>query len=94
MLTVKDCLDFSELTDEELRVLAEHEHIPEVVAAELGQCLLKSDVGTWLIKRYIREELESAERGRAGERIARLKAVLERFSEAHPTYDLTPRRGA
>ena len=45
MLTVQECVDMSELSNEAIRAVAEHEHIPEVVAAELGQELLKSPDG-------------------------------------------------
>jgi hypothetical protein len=88
MLSVKECMDYCELSEEEIQAIAEHEGIPEVLAAELGECLLKSDVGTWLIKRYIADDLERAEHTGHGLRVAELRKVLEEFSRAHPTYDL------
>ena len=36
MLTFEDCLSLSELTEEEILAIAEHEHIPELAALELG----------------------------------------------------------
>ena len=33
MLSYEDCVGLSELTEEEIRAISEHEHIPEVVAA-------------------------------------------------------------
>ncbi len=88
MVTGKECLDFSGLTEGEIEAIAEHEHIPPILAAELGGCLLKSDVGTWLIKRYIEEDLQHAEQ--IGDEIhaAELFDVLAHFARQHPTYTL------
>ena len=36
MLTYNDCLGFSELTPEQVSALARHEHLPEIVALEMG----------------------------------------------------------
>ncbi len=35
-LTVEDCLAMCELTEPEVHAIAQHENIPEVVAAALG----------------------------------------------------------
>lgn len=88
MLTLQECLEFCDLTEDEIHAIAEHEHIPEVVAAELGECLLRSDVGTWLIKRYLLEEIQKANAHGQVDKAARLNAVLERFDAVHPTYNL------
>ena len=91
MLTVEECLQLCDLSEEEIHAIAEHEGIPEIVAAELGECLLKTDVGTWIIKRYLMEGIVNAESQGHPEKAQRLKAVLEHFNIAHPTYDLRPR---
>ena len=36
MLTLQDCIELSELSEEEILAIAEHEHIPEMLAIELG----------------------------------------------------------
>ena len=36
MLTYQDCVGLCELSEAEIRAIAEHEHLPEVVALELG----------------------------------------------------------
>ncbi len=86
MLSAKDCLDYCDLTDDEIRALAEHEHIPEVLAAELGECLLETDVGTWVMMKAIREEWERACASGNASRAAELETTLKRFETAHPTY--------
>ena len=88
MLSIKDCVDYCELSEKEIQAIAEHEHIPQVLAAELGENLLKSDVGTWLIKRYIADDIQYAEHAGEHGRASELRDVLEQFSRAHPTYDL------
>lgn len=60
MLTLKECLDFSELTEDEVREIAEHERVPEIVAAELGHTLLNSPRGIYVIRGYLLENLEKA----------------------------------
>ena len=39
MLTIKDCIALSDLTEAEVDAIAEHEHLPEMVAVEMGHCL-------------------------------------------------------
>lgn len=76
MLTEQECLDLCELSEEEIQAIAEHEHVPEVIAAELGQCLVQTHAGQWLIRRYIMEDIAHAQvmgrgAGRRAERRAR-----------------------
>jgi hypothetical protein len=39
MITIEDCLALSDLTEEEIDAIAEHEHLPAIIAAELGNYL-------------------------------------------------------
>ncbi len=88
MLTEQECLDLCDLDEDEIHAIAEHEHVPEVVAAELGQCLLQTHTGQWLIKRYIMDDIaHAAAEGRHDKAVA-LEAVLKRFNRDHPTYQL------
>ena len=41
VLTFEDCLGLCELTEEEIRAIAEHEHLPQIVALELGNYLMR-----------------------------------------------------
>jgi hypothetical protein len=36
MLSYSDCVGLSELTPEEIAVIAQHEHLPDIVALEMG----------------------------------------------------------
>ena len=39
MLTLEDCIGLSGLDEEEILAIAEHEHIPEMAALEMGYYL-------------------------------------------------------
>jgi hypothetical protein len=79
MLTAQECVDMSELGNEAIRAIAEHEHIPEVVAAELGQQLLKATGGIAEIRRFMQENLELAVQAGEQDKINDRKRVLEQF---------------
>ena len=84
MLSITDCVGMCGLTDDELQVLVEHEHVPLIVAAELGAELLKSAKGTWQLRGYLLEALEvSVARGDVA-REQHLRSVLGAFSSSHP----------
>lgn len=79
MLTVQECVDLSELSNEAIRGIAEHEHIPEVIAAELGQELLKTTGGIAEIRRMLEENLKLAVQTGEQEKIHDRKRVLRSF---------------
>jgi len=66
MLSFEDCQGLCGLSEEEIRAIAQHEHLPEVVAAELGAYLLREPGGEAEIRRMI--EHAAADRRRAGPR--------------------------
>lgn len=86
MLTYQECLDLSELTADEIDAIASHEHIPEIVAAELGNYLVNSADGLPHIKRIILDDIAEAERKHQPEQVLRLKAVLQHFISTHPEH--------
>jgi hypothetical protein len=88
MLSGQECLDFCELGEDEIHAIAEHEHVPEIVAAGLGECLLQTPIGTWMIRRYMLADIEQAESRGQNAKAKWLHLVLERFDSQHPTYDL------
>ena len=61
MLTYEDCLAFCDLTEDEIEAIAEHEHIPAIVAMELGQYLVQSEDGVRKIKRIILDDIQVAQ---------------------------------
>jgi hypothetical protein len=68
-----------------IEAIAEHEQVPEIVAAELAESLLRSTEGIRLIERYIREDIEHAEAHGHPAKAERLHRVLDHFNATHPT---------
>lgn len=84
MLTYQDCLGLCELTEDEIRAIAEHEHLPELVALELGQYLAQSPDGQRTIRRMILDDIEAAEAAGDRDKTLRLKAAMKHFVDTHP----------
>jgi hypothetical protein len=83
MLTFEDCIALSELTDEEIAAIAEHEHLPMIVAAELGNYLIHCADGVPRIKRIIADDIIAADRRGNHRHALALKLVLRHFVEHH-----------
>jgi len=84
MITIEDCLALSDLTEEEINAIAEHEHLPEIIAAELGNYLAHLPGGIHLIQSMIRDDIAAA-RLRGDQRHAvRLGLILAHFCCEHP----------
>ena len=84
MLTYEGCIGLGGLTDEEVEALSVHEHIPEIVAAELGSYLIERADGERFIAAAIVDDLEAARRSGDREAIARYEGVLKHFVATHP----------
>ena len=83
MLTLEDCIALSDLTPEEIAAIAEHEHIPRILAAELGHYLVETPDGCKRIRAIIRDDIAAAEKRRDREKVLRLKLCLRHFIEHH-----------
>lgn len=70
MLTWEDCLGLSEVDAEVIDAIAEHEHVPALVALELANYLMHCDDGVPRIRRMILDDIATA-RGRGDEAHAR-----------------------
>lgn len=84
MLTLDDCLALCELTEDEIAAIAEHEHLPMIVAAELGNYLIHGPDGALRIKRIILDDMLTADRAGDSAHALTLKLVLRKFIERHP----------
>ncbi|NBB83698.1 MAG: hypothetical protein GVY28_09865 [Alphaproteobacteria bacterium] len=83
MLTIEDCIALSELTREEIDAIAEHEHVPEMVAAELGAYLVETRQGEKRISRMIRDDIAHAKARGDHAHAAKLRLVLRHFLDTH-----------
>jgi len=84
MLTYEDCLEFSGLSEEEVAAIAEHEHLPDILAVELGNYLVQSVDGQPMIRRIILDDIRDAREHGHRERARRLELVLSHFISNHP----------
>jgi len=87
MLSFEDCIGLCGLSEEEVRAIAMHEHIPEIAAAELGNYLVTSDDGETCIRGMIRDDIEMALGSGNRDRALALKLVLRNYIAAHPRCD-------
>lgn len=83
MLTIQDCIELSELTEEEILAIAEHEHIPEMAAVELGNYLIRTPEGERRVKAMIVDDIQAARAGGDFHRVLTLKVCLKHFLEHH-----------
>lgn len=86
MLTYQECLDLCELEEDEVEAIAEHEHLSEVVAMELGDYLIQSPDGAPKIKKMILEDIEQARARGDFRHAAKLRMVLRHFVQTHPEH--------
>ena len=58
MLSMQDVLDYCDLDRGEIEAIAEHEHIPTMLAAELSENLLSSPEGVFRLHSMIIENMQ------------------------------------
>lgn len=83
MLTYEDCVELSELTAEEIDAIAEHEHLTEMVALEMGNYLIHTAAGEKRIKAMIAEDIQAAIESGHLSHAATLRSVLKHYLEHH-----------
>ena len=84
MLSLEDCLALCDLTEDEVLAIAQHEHIPEIAAVELGDYLLHCPDGELRIRAMIRDDIAEAAARCDEQRALALKWVLRNFVLQHP----------
>jgi hypothetical protein len=84
MLSIRDCLDYCDLTDEEVSLIAEHEDIPDCAAAQLCCGLVQTPEGVMALTHCMRDLIERAN-ARGDVHKARVaESVCARFMKDHP----------
>ena len=84
MLSIRDCLDYCDLTDDEVALIAEHEGIPDVAAAQIACGLVQTPEGVVLLNQYMTDLVERAEVLGQREEAQRMRAICARFQKDHP----------
>jgi hypothetical protein len=83
MITLEDCIAFCGATEEVVLVIAEHERIPEIVAASLASSLLSVANGTAEIRDMIVDNIRQAQLDGDRKHVLSLLHVLHHFLKAH-----------
>lgn len=84
MLSYDDCLGMCALTPDEVIAVAHHEHIPVIVAAELGDYLCESSDGLIRLARIVKEDLDDAVMRRDYLLAVKLRDIVRQFLDLHP----------
>ena len=83
-VTLEDCIALSELTPDEVEAVAEHEHVPEIIAAELGNYLLHTPDGIPVLRKMIVDDIAAAREHGDVKKFCHLMHVLRHFMDTHP----------
>lgn len=86
MISIKDCLDYSDLTEEEVAVIAEHEHLPYPCAVEMACGLAQTGEGTELLRCLLKNAVGDASENERAEALQAAQRAYERFTADHPEY--------
>lgn len=84
MLSLTDCLDFIDLDHATVEVIAEHQHLPPVVAAELGNQLIGSARGIYRIHEMHRDLIARAAESGQLQREQSLRRIYAGFTRKYP----------
>jgi hypothetical protein len=79
VLSLEDCIALSDLLPDEVDAIAVHEHLPEIIAAELGCYLVHCADGRRAIRAIIRDDIEVARARGDFRRAGELRLVLRDF---------------
>ncbi len=89
MLSYRDCLDLCDFDEDEITAIAEHEHLPQMVAIAYAEYLIHTDEGVPMLKKIIIDDIEIAQREQNRDKVAHLRHVLRHFVLTHPEHPET-----
>ncbi len=92
MLTLRDCIELCDVTEDEIAGVAEHERIPMICAAERAKYLVHNPDGVPMLKRMILDDIEAAEAREDWAHWRKLRLTLYHFIQNHP--DIQPDKAA
>lgn len=93
-LSLQECLDMIDLTEDEIAAVAEHEHVPLIVGAELASYLIDEPDGVPKLKAIIVDDIEHAEACGDAAHAEKLRAVLRHFVLTHPEFNGAGKKAA
>lgn len=84
MLSMRDLVDYCDLDQGEIEAIAEHEHVPLAVAAEISELLLCTPEGVCALHQMLIDNMQHAlEAGRMAH-VAELTEIYAHLCRLHP----------
>ena len=84
MISLKDCLDYSDLTEEEVAVIAGHEHLPYPCIVEMACSLAQSKEGEDVLRCLLKDAVCDAKTAHHDEALKIARHALKQFAADHP----------
>ncbi|SDU31153.1 hypothetical protein [Stappia sp. ES.058] len=84
MISLADCVALSGLSEDEIRAIAEHEHISEAVACGLAQYLSQASTGEARVRDMIIDDIRAARARDNADHVRELLHVLHHYLRTHP----------
>jgi len=84
MISLEDCIGLCGLTEEEVLAIAEHEHVPEIVATALASYLSQDDRGLDAVRDMIIDDIRDGQARGDRAHVVALLRVLHHFLRTHP----------
>ncbi len=83
MITIEDCYGFCDLDQDAIDAIASHEHLNDIVAIELAQCLIKQKSGLRQLHTMIEDDIYWAQLKGQTARVSQLKKTLAAFDKKY-----------
>jgi hypothetical protein len=90
VLTLQDCIALSDLKADEIEAIADVEHVPQMIAAELGSYLMHLPDGERRVRALLREDIDKARAEGDLLRAAKLRLCLQHFVAEHASTCSSP----
>ncbi len=84
MLTYKDCLDWSDIDQNEVDAISEHEHMDRILALAYGDRLAHQPNGTRRMRRIMIDDIHHAQAHQNHFHEAELRLMLNQYIKNHP----------
>ena len=81
MLSLRDCLDLADVTEDEIAAIVRHESLPPIVALELGHHLLGTPAGARKLRDFIAEDVTAAQGRHSCRECERFSWILAQYLE-------------
>ena len=84
MISIKECLDYSDLTEDEVSIVALREDLPFATAAELACCLAQTAEGIEALRFLLQEAVHDATKYRQAGTLKIARRAYKQFSATFP----------